>query len=253
MPREAAAAASAAVAPTADAVHSRCLLLDDVTIAYGRRVVLSHVFADIPRGEVASLVGPNGSGKSTLLKAIAGLVPLAGGDITLFDQPIARMRRHVAYVPQREDVDWTFPVSVRDVVMMGRYPLRGWLKRSTEQDAHAVEEALEHLGIAAAGDRQIGELSGGQQRRTFIARALVQEPEVILLDEPMSGIDAETHDRIIELFDEWRAQGRVVLQATHSHIHGGSMIVLRRRGEVSAEHPASHTAEAGEEHHERAG
>ncbi len=234
---------------SASALHSSCLVLRDVTVAYGRRVVLAHVDADIPRSQVVSIVGPNGSGKSTLLKAIAGLIPIAGGEIRLFDQPIGRMRRHVAYVPQREEVDWAFPVSVQDVVMMGRYPRRGWLRRSTAEDAAIVQAALQRLGIADLAGRQIAELSGGQQRRTFIARAVAQEPEVILLDEPMSGIDAQTHDRILELFDEWRAEGKVVLQATHTHIHGGSMIVLRRTAEpIPAEQFEHHAAEGGEHH-----
>jgi ABC-type Mn2+/Zn2+ transport system ATPase subunit len=232
-------------------LHERCLVLDDVTIAYGRRVILSHVNADIPRSQVVSIIGPNGSGKSTLLKAIAGLVPLAGGAIRLFDQPVDRMRRRIAYVPQREDVDWSFPVSVRDVVMTGRYPLRGWLRRATPEDRRCVDDALGELNISELADKQIGELSGGQQRRAFIARAIAQEPDVILLDEPMTGIDERTHDRIIELFDAWRQQGKVVLQATHAHVHGGSMIVLRRRGEqASAEH-AEHLGVEGGEHHRR--
>jgi len=243
-------ATSAAPAAPAAALHGSCLVLDDVSLAYGRRVVLSHVDADIPRGEVVSIVGPNGAGKSTLLRAIAGLLPLAGGAITLFGEPIDRMRRHVAYVPQREEVDWSFPVSVRDVVTTGRYPRRGWLRRSAPGDARALKEALDHVGIAELAERQIGELSGGQQRRAFIARAIAQEPDVILLDEPMSGIDAATHDRLLELFGEWRAEGKVVLQATHAHVHGGSFIVLRRRGEPeSPEHHEDHAAEAGEHHH----
>jgi manganese/zinc/iron transport system ATP- binding protein len=225
------------------------LLLRDVTIAYGRQVVLSHVDADISRSQVVSIIGPNGSGKSTLLKAIAGLIPLAAGEITLFDEPIERMRRHVAYVPQREDVDWQFPVSVHDVVMMGRYPRSGWLRPSSREDEHIAQHAMEHLGIADLAKRQIRELSGGQQRRTFIARALAQESDVILLDEPMAGIDAATHDRILELFDEWRGEGKVVLQATHTDIHGGSMIVLRRRRDpIAAEHFEHHAAEGGEHH-----
>jgi ABC-type Mn2+/Zn2+ transport system ATPase subunit len=236
-------------APQPGALHARCLVLDDVTIAYGTHIVLSHVDADIPRSQVVSIVGPNGSGKSTLLKAIAGLVPLLSGEITLFDQPIARMRRHVAYVPQREDVDWSFPISVQDVVMMGRYPRTGWLRPSTNDDRRTVRDALDHLGIADLARRQIRELSGGQQRRAFIARALAQESDVILLDEPMTGIDAQTHDRILELFDEWRDDGKVVLQATHTHIHGGSMIVLRRRAEpIPAEQFEHHAAESGEHH-----
>jgi len=233
----------------AAALHARCLLLRDVTIAYGRHVVLAHVDADIPRSQVVSIIGPNGSGKSTLLKAIAGLVPLASGEITLFDEPISRMRRHVAYVPQREDVDWSFPVSVYDVVMMGRYPRRGWLRRSTAEDREIVMDALGHLAIGDLAHRQISRLSGGQQRRAFIARALAQQSDVILLDEPMAGIDAETHDRILELFTEWQAEGKVVLQATHTHIHGGSMIVLRRTAEpISAADFEHHAAESGEHH-----
>jgi manganese/zinc/iron transport system ATP- binding protein len=232
--------------------HATCLVLHDVTIAYGRRVVLSHVDADIPRGQLVSLVGPNGSGKSTLLKAIAGLIPLAGGEITLFGEPIAKMRKHVAYVPQREDVEWSFPVSVHDVVLMGRYPKRGWLTRSTAEDRTLVAAALDQLGIADLASRQIAELSGGQQRRAFIARALAQESDVILLDEPMAGIDAATHDRILELFDEWRQQGRVIIQATHTHMHGGSMIVLRRLADPVPAHQFEHHAEEGGEHHDHA-
>ena len=226
-------------------------MLDDVTLAYGTQVVLGHVNADIPRGEVVSIVGPNGSGKSTLLKAVAGLLPISGGRITIFGQPIDEMRQRVAYVPQREDVDWAFPVAVRDVVMMGRYPRRGWLRALSRSDATVADDAMEHLGIADLAARQIGGLSGGQQRRAFIARALAQEPDVILLDEPMTGIDAETHDRILELFDDWSTKGKVVLQATHTHIHGGSMIVLRRTADpVSAEHFEHHAHEGGEHHHD---
>jgi manganese/zinc/iron transport system ATP- binding protein len=224
-------------------------VLRDVTIAYGRRVVLAHIDADIPRGQIVSLVGPNGSGKSTLLKAISGLVPLVSGEIQLFDEPIAKQRRRLAYVPQREDVDWRFPISVLDVVLLGRLSKRGWLLPPSTDDRNVARHALAHLGIGDLADRQISELSGGQQRRAFIARALAQEPDVILLDEPMTGIDAETHDRILELFDEWRGQGKVVVQATHTHVHGGSMIVLRRRSEpIPAADIEHHAFEAGEHH-----
>jgi len=133
--------------------------------------------------------------------------------------------------------------------MMGRYPRRGWLRRSTGEDARIVRDALDRLGILDLAGRQIAELSGGQQRRTFIARAVAQEPDVILLDEPMTGIDAATHDRILELFEEWRAEGKVVLQATHTHIHGGSMIVLRRTAEPFPAEQYEHHAHEGGEHH----
>ena len=235
--------------PPVAGLHGRCLVLDDITIAYGDRVVLSHVSADIPRSLVVSIVGPNGSGKSTLLKAIAGLLPIVSGQITLFDEPMQRSRRRVAYVPQREDVDWSFPVSVRDVVMMGRYPRIGWLRPFSHDDEHVVLHAMEHLGIAGLARRQIRELSGGQQRRAFIARAIAQEADVILLDEPMTGIDSETHDRILDLFNEWRDEGKVILYATHTDIHGGSMIVMRRRLDPYApEHFEHHAAEGGEHH-----
>ncbi|MDP9236494.1 MAG: ABC transporter ATP-binding protein [Chloroflexota bacterium] len=235
---------------SAPPLHARCLVLRDVTIAYGRHAVLAHVDADIPRSQVVSIIGPNGSGKSTLLKAIAGLIPLAGGEMTLFDEPISRMRKHIAYVPQREDVDWSFPVSVRDVVMMGCFPRRGWLRSTTAEDREIADDAMAHLGIADLAQRQISRLSGGQQRRAFIARALAQQSDVILLDEPMTGIDAQTHDRILELFDEWRREGKVVLQATHAHIHGGSMIVLRRTADPMAAADFEHLAAESGEHHE---
>lgn len=243
---------SAAPNASLDGQHDSCVVLDNVSIAYGRRLVLAHVNAHIPRGEVVSLVGPNGAGKSTLLKAIAGLLTLTTGEIRLFDQPISRMRQHVAYVPQREDVEWDFPVSARDVVLMGRYPRRGWLRPTRHEDEHAVLHALEHMGIAGIANRQIRELSGGQQRRVFIARAIVQEAQVILLDEPMTGIDADTHDRILELFEEWRAAGKVVMQATHAHAHGGSVIALRRKAEpIPAADLEHHVHESGEHHGHR--
>jgi ABC-type Mn2+/Zn2+ transport system ATPase subunit len=233
------------------ASHERCLVLDDVTVAYGRRVILSHIFADIPRSQVVSIIGPNGSGKSTLLKAIAGLLPLAGGVIRLFDEPISRLRHRVAYVPQREDVDWDFPVTVRDVVATGRFPVTGWLRRRSRNDARRIDAALDDLAVRDLAGARIGELSGGQQRRAFIARAIAQDPDVILLDEPMTGIDERTHDRIIELFGEWAAEGKVVLQATHAHVHGGSMIVLRRHGEQESVEHAQHLGAEGGEHHGR--
>ncbi len=230
-------------------LHASCLVLHDVTIAYGRKVVLAHVDADIPRSQVVSIVGPNGAGKSTLLKAIAGLTPIVSGTITLFGAPIGTMRKHIAYVPQREDVDWAFPVAVRDVVMMGRYPRHGWLSPSSSEDRRVVEQAMAQLAIDDLARRQISQLSGGQQRRAFIARAIAQEPDVILLDEPMAGIDAETHDRIVALFEDWRLAGKVVLQATHAARHGGSVIALRRHTDPIHADDATHHADEGGEHH----
>jgi len=234
----------------ARAAHESCLVLRSLTVGYGRRIILRGVSADIPRGELVSIVGANGTGKSTLLKAIAGLLPLVDGTIELFGRPIDEMRSHVAYVPQREEVDWSFPVSVRDVVMMGRYPRLGWFRPARAEDESAVDAALEELGIADLARRHVRELSGGQQRRAFIARAVAQEPDVVLLDEPMSGIDAATHDRILELFDAWRQRGKVIVQATHGDVHGESMIVLRRRGEPAEAARLAHHAADTEEHHD---
>jgi manganese/zinc/iron transport system ATP- binding protein len=198
-----------------DTDHRDCLVLRDLTVAYGRTVVLQGVQADIRRGQVVGVVGPNGGGKSTLLKAILGMVPLVGGRVTLFGEPIDRMRSRIAYVPQREDVDWQFPVTVREVVMMGRYPHRGWLRRTTDEDERIVNNMLAQVEMAEYSESQIGQLSGGQQQRVFIARALAQEADVLLLDEPMNGIDAATQDIVLRLIEEQKNQGRIVLLATH--------------------------------------
>lgn len=229
--------------------HADCLVLRDVALAYGSTVVLRGLSADIPRGELVSIVGPNGAGKSTLLKAIAGLRPLVDGTIALFDEPIARARHRVSYVPQREDVDWRFPISVREVVAMGRHAVRGWLGGLSADDRARVDDAMARLDITDLASRQVGALSGGQQRRAFLARAVAQDADLLLLDEPMGGVDAATHDRILELFDGWRAAGKIVLQATHSSIHGGSLIVLKKvREEAVEEHTLHHAEEAGAHH-----
>lgn len=229
--------------------HEGCLVLRDVTLAYGNTVVLRGLNADIPRGEIVSIVGPNGSGKSTLLKAIAGLLPLVDGSVRLFDQPIGRVRHRISYVPQREEVDWTFPISVREVVAMGRHAVNGWIGRLSSEDQGRTQDAMRRLDIDDLADRQIGALSGGQQRRAFLARALAQDADLFLLDEPMGGVDAATHDRILELFEEWRSQAKIVLQATHTTIHGGSMIVLRKtRDQAIEEHMLHHAEETGAHH-----
>jgi len=239
----------AANGTVSDVDHEGCLVLRDVTLAYGSTVVLRGLNADIPRGEIVSIVGPNGSGKSTLLKAIAGLLPLVDGNVTLFDQPIGRVRHHISYVPQREEVDWTFPISVREVVAMGRHAVSGWIKGLSSSDHDRVEDAMRRLDIEDLAAKQIGALSGGQQRRAFLARALAQDADLFLLDEPMGGVDAATHDRILELFEEWRTQGKIVLQATHTMIHGGSMIVLRKtRDQAIEEHMLHHAEETGAHH-----
>jgi manganese/iron transport system ATP-binding protein len=172
----------------------------------------------IPRGCIAALVGVNGAGKSTLFKAIMGFVPLAGGDIRILGQSVKDALRAgiVAYVPQAEEVDWTFPVLVEDVVMMGRYGRMGLLRIPSAADHAAVASALQRVGMADFAKRQIGELSGGQRKRVFLARALAQEGRVILLDEPFTGVDVQTEEAIIALLSEMRDEGRVMLVSTHN-------------------------------------
>ncbi|MCJ8140410.1 manganese/iron ABC transporter ATP-binding protein [Falsirhodobacter halotolerans] len=190
-----------------------------VTVTYrnGHTALRDASFA-IPRGTVTALVGVNGAGKSTLFKAIMGFVPAAQGDIRLLGMPVreALRRNIVAYVPQSEEVDWAFPVLVEDVVMMGRYGHMGFLRRASAADHAAVDAALARVGLTDLRHRQIGELSGGQKKRVFLARALAQDGQVILLDEPFTGVDVKTEEQIVTLLGELRAEGRVMLVSTHN-------------------------------------
>ena len=195
-------------------IHAR-----DVTVTYrnGHTALFDASF-DIPRGTVTALVGVNGAGKSTLFKAIMGFVPAASGEIRLLGRSVKQALREnlVAYVPQAEEVDWAFPVLVEDVVMMGRYGHMGLLRRARPADHAAVAEALERVNMSNYRHRQIGELSGGQRKRVFLARALAQEGQVILLDEPFTGVDVKTEEQIVALLRELRAEGRVMLVSTHN-------------------------------------
>jgi manganese/iron transport system ATP-binding protein len=172
----------------------------------------------IPRGTVAALVGVNGAGKSTLFKAIMGFLPVSAGEIGILGQSVkvALKAGIVAYVPQAEEVDWTFPVLVEDVVMMGRYGHMGFLRIPKAADHAAVAQALARVGMSDFRKRQIGELSGGQRKRVFLARALSQDGQVILLDEPFTGVDVQTEEAIIRLLGELRGEGRVMLVSTHN-------------------------------------
>ncbi len=191
----------------------------DVTVTYRNgHTALRRASFEIPRGTVTALVGVNGAGKSTLFKAIMGFVPAAAGEITLLGMSVrdALKRNLVAYVPQSEEVDWSFPVLVEDVVMMGRYGHMGFLRRPRRADHEAVAEALARVNMQEFRHRQIGELSGGQRKRVFLARALAQEGQVILLDEPFTGVDVKTEEQIIALLRELRDEGRVMLVSTHN-------------------------------------
>ena len=191
----------------------------DVTVTYRNgNTALRNATFDIPLGTITALVGVNGAGKSTLFKAIMGFVPAAKGEITVLGMPVKEALRKnvVAYVPQAEEVDWTFPVLVEDVVMMGRYGHMGFLRRPKQIDQDAVTTALERVGMTEFRLRQIGELSGGQRKRVFLARALAQDSKVILLDEPFTGVDVKTEEAIITLLREMRDEGRVMLVSTHN-------------------------------------
>ncbi len=190
-----------------------------VTVTYRNgHTALRDASFDIPSGTITALVGVNGAGKSTLFKAIMGFVPAAKGEISVLGMPVkeALRRNIVAYVPQSEEVDWSFPVLVEDVVMMGRYGHMGFFRRPKNADYAAVTHALDRVNMTEFRHRQIGELSGGQRKRVFLARALAQEGQVILLDEPFTGVDVQTEDQIIELLREMRDEGRVMLVSTHN-------------------------------------
>lgn len=191
----------------------------DVTVTYRNgHTALRQASFEIPRGTVTALVGVNGSGKSTLFKAIMGFVPVARGDIRLLGMTVkeALKRNLVSYVPQAEEVDWSFPVLVEDVVMMGRYGHMGFLRHPSRADRAAVDAALERVSMLEYRHRQIGELSGGQKKRVFLARALAQDGQVILLDEPFTGVDVKTEEQIIALLRSLKEEGRVMLVSTHN-------------------------------------
>jgi len=192
---------------------------EGVTVTYRNGLTaLRDASFEIPTGSICALVGVNGSGKSTLFKAIMGFAPLARGRVELLGQPAAAAlkRNLVAYVPQNEDIDWNFPVLVEDVVMMGRYGHMNFLRIPRRADRQAVTEALARVDMSEYRHRQIGELSGGQKKRVFLARALAQNAQVILLDEPFTGVDIKTEEKIIDLLRDLRAEGRVMLVSTHN-------------------------------------
>ena len=204
---------------TSDSTDGAGIDAQGVTVTYRSGLTaLRDASFQIPRGTITALVGVNGAGKSTLFKAIMGFVPLARGSITLLGLPVREALRQnlVAYVPQAEEVDWSFPVLVEDVVMMGRYGKMGFFRRPSLADRAAVEAALKRVNMLENRHRQIGELSGGQKKRVFLARALAQEGQVILLDEPFTGVDVKTEEAIITLLHELRAEGRVMLVSTHN-------------------------------------
>ena len=193
----------------------KAIEVTDLTVAYQDKPVLWDIDLDVPPGVLLSIVGPNGAGKTTLIKAILGLVRPAAGNVLIYDKPYDSQRRIVGYVPQRGSVDWDFPTNVLDVVMMGRYGALGWVRRPGKKEHELAMQALEKVGMEAYTTRQISQLSGGQQQRVFLARALVQDATVYLMDEPFQGVDATTERAIVTLLQELRAKGKTVVVVHH--------------------------------------
>ncbi len=189
--------------------------VNDLTVAYRESPVLWDVDLDVPPGVLMAIVGPNGAGKTTLIKTILGLIRPVAGQVRILGQPYGRQRRQVGYVPQRGSVDWDFPTTVLDVVLMGTYGQLGWFRRPGQREVTAARESLEKVGMIDFADRQISQLSGGQQQRVFLARALVQDAQVYFMDEPFQGVDATTERAIVTLLQELRNQLRTVLVVHH--------------------------------------
>ena len=191
------------------------LQVRDLTVAYHRRPVIWDVDLSIPEGKLVSVVGPNGAGKSTLIKACLDLIPRSSGAITIYGASYRKQRRRVGYVPQRESVDWDFPVSALDVVAMGTYGKLGWFRRVNRRSKALAMQALERVGLEDYAHRQISQLSGGQQQRTFLARALVQDADVYFMDEPFAAVDAATERAIVQLLKDLQVRGKTCLVVHH--------------------------------------
>lgn len=191
------------------------LEVHDLTVSYDKKPVLWGVDFTIPKGSLCGIVGPNGAGKSTLIKSIMNLIETSSGYIKLFEKELDEVRKEVSYVPQRESVDWDFPASVMDIVLMGRYSRLGLFKKPRKADKDAAIKALEMVGMEAYSKRQISQLSGGQQQRVFLARALTQEASIYLLDEPFAGVDAATEKAIVAILKDLSEKGKTIIVVHH--------------------------------------
>jgi manganese/zinc/iron transport system ATP- binding protein len=191
------------------------LSIHDLTVAYHRKAVIWDVDYNAPPARLVAIVGPNGAGKSTLIKAVLDLLPKVSGEVLVFGKSYRSQRARVAYVPQRESVDWDFPVNALDIVAMGLYRRIGWCRPVTRKYRVAALEALDRVGLADFASRQISQLSGGQQQRVFLARALVQDADLYLMDEPFAGVDASTEQAVVGLLQELRTQGKTALVVHH--------------------------------------
>jgi len=189
--------------------------INDLTVAYNYKPVLWDIDLDIPEGVLMAIVGPNGAGKSTLIKAILNIIKPIAGSVAIFGKPYKKQNHLVAYVPQKGSVDWDFPTTALDVVMMGTYGKLGWIRRPGQKEKKEALEALEKVGMLEFKSRQISQLSGGQQQRIFLARALVQDAKIYLMDEPFQGVDATTEKAIIRLLKDLRKEGKTVIVVHH--------------------------------------
>lgn len=189
--------------------------LKDVTVRYGRRLALDRISTQIPCGGLVALVGPNGAGKSTLLRSLLGWLPLAEGEIRLGDHHPSHLYPRLAYLPQRAEVEWDFPITVREVVSQGRWPSLGFFRRFTAAEAQRVDAALQELDLGGLQHEQIRRLSGGQQQRMFLARSVAQGADIFLLDEPFNSLDIAARAELLHLLQRWLAQGRTVIAAMH--------------------------------------
>jgi manganese/zinc/iron transport system ATP- binding protein len=200
---------------TASITDNAPVVVRDLTVAYREKPVLWDIDLTIPEGKLVAIVGPNGAGKSTLIKAILGLVPATSGTATIYGEPYVKNRRLVGYVPQRGSVDWDFPTTVLDVVMMGLYGQLGWVRRPGKREREVALECLDQVGMREFANRQINQLSGGQQQRVFLARALAQDAKVYFMDEPFAGVDAATETAIVDILRLLRGAGKTIIVVHH--------------------------------------
>lgn len=191
------------------------VMIRNLSVTYRTEPALWNVDLDLPEGKMVAIVGPNGAGKSTLIKAIMGLVPITAGRVSIYGKPYSKNRSKIAYVPQRNSVDWDFPTDASDVVEMGLYGKLGWFRHPNSKTREIARDCLDKVGLADCADRQIGQLSGGQQQRVFVARALAQDPLIYLMDEPLSGVDAVTEETILSILEDLRQEGKTTVMVHH--------------------------------------
>jgi manganese transport system ATP-binding protein len=194
---------------------TEALNVSNLWVSFQGKHVVQNVSFRLGKGQMLGIIGPNGAGKSTLLKAVLGLLPINKGRVRIFDSPIKNVRKSIAYVPQRNEIDWNFPITVLDVVLMGTYPSLGWMKKTNKKHREWALHRLTKVGMEDYTDQQIGELSGGQQQRVFLARALAQEAEIFFLDEPFVGIDVTSEGMIVEILKELCSQGKTIAIVHH--------------------------------------